>query len=305
MVDLDTSHPAAWLAVERALGHEVTGVWDASVVHPADYAEKFAAERGIPTVYSSLEQMAADVDAAIIHGCDWATHVQRARPFVAAGKAVLIDKPLAGNLADLHQIEAWVTEGARICGGSALRFATETTAWLAQPVAERGSPQTVLCGCGTDEFNFGIHAYALLLGIMGSGVQTVRSLEGDGQWRVQLHWADGGTGVLVLGPSGVWLPFQATVVTDRTVTQYQPEPGLLYQALPEAALPYLAGQAPAPLPIETLTEAERCAVAACQSRAQSGQTVSLADLSRDIAYDGWSSAVTYRRQRNPDDHQEC
>ena len=38
-----------------------------------------------------------------------------------------------------------VEKGARITGGSSLRFC------LSQPLAERGTPQTVFCGCGVDE----------------------------------------------------------------------------------------------------------------------------------------------------------
>jgi len=41
---------------------------------------------------------------------------------------------------------------ARITGGSSLRFCYETQAWLGKPVEERGTPHTVFCGCGVDEF---------------------------------------------------------------------------------------------------------------------------------------------------------
>jgi predicted dehydrogenase len=39
-------------------------------VHPAGYAEKFAQEHQIPQVYASLDEMAGEVDCAILHGCD-------------------------------------------------------------------------------------------------------------------------------------------------------------------------------------------------------------------------------------------
>src|SRR4051812_33091626 len=103
VVDLDTSHPENWIPIEREMGHEVIGLWDGGSIHPAGYSEKFALQHKIPRVYSSLAQMALDVDCAIIHGCDWDTHVQKAAIFIKAGKAVLIDKPLAGNISDLKQ----------------------------------------------------------------------------------------------------------------------------------------------------------------------------------------------------------
>src|SRR5438309_1793100 len=136
IVDLDTSHPQNWIPIERDLGHDVIGLWDGGTVHPEEYVEKFCAEKGIPHRYDSLEEMARDVDLAIIHGCDWDTHVAKARPFVEAGKAVLIDKPLAGCLRDLNQIVRWVNEGARITGGSSLRHSYEVRDWLARPVEE-------------------------------------------------------------------------------------------------------------------------------------------------------------------------
>ena len=39
--------------------------------------------------------MVAAVDGAIVHSCDWDTHITKARPFVEAGKSVLIDKDSA------------------------------------------------------------------------------------------------------------------------------------------------------------------------------------------------------------------
>jgi len=118
VVDLDTSHPANWIPIERDLGHEVVGVWDGGSVHPVEYVRDFAKEHEIPTVYDSLEQMVGEVDCAIIHGCNWDTHIAKARPFVESGKAVLIDKPVAGNVRDLKQLCRWAGEGARITGGN-------------------------------------------------------------------------------------------------------------------------------------------------------------------------------------------
>src|SRR5689334_12418266 len=137
LVDLDTSHPQNWVPIIRRLGHEVVGVWDGGDVHPQGYSQKFAAEHQIPTVFPDLKSMAAAVDCAIIHSCNWDSHVPKARPFVEAGKAVLLDKPIAGKLADLEQIRKWAASGVRIAGGSSLLFADEVQAWRALPPAER------------------------------------------------------------------------------------------------------------------------------------------------------------------------
>jgi hypothetical protein len=107
--------------------------------------------------------------------------VEKARPFVEAGKAVLVDKPLAGNMRDLNQLCSGAREGARITGGSSLRFCVETRDWLAQPEEERGVPHTALCGCAVDEFNYGIHAYSMLSGI--TGALSTSSIISAPSWR--------------------------------------------------------------------------------------------------------------------------
>lgn len=301
LVDLDTSHPQNWIPILRELGHEIVGVWDGGAVHPAEYVTKFAAERGIPRVYDSLESLVPDVDCAIIHGCDWDTHVEKARPFVEAGKSALLDKPVAGSLRDLKQLVAWSREGARIAGGSSLRFCVEAMEWLAQPEEERGTPHTALCGCGTDEFNYGIHAYSLLAAIMGPGIQSVRHLGEGTQRRIQVNWNDARRAILTVGGTVGYVPFYITIVTAKGVSHLKPEAGKLYRALLETTLPYLAGATDTPpLPIETLIEPELCALAARQSWREGDREVRLSELSEsDPGYDGAEFAVGYKKMRYP------
>ncbi len=301
IVDLDTSHPQNWIPIEREMGHEVVGVWDGGSVHPAGYAEKFASDHDIPKVYSSLEEMVPVVDCAIIHGCDWDTHVAKARPFVEAGKSVLIDKPIAGNLTDLRQICRWVHHGARITGGSSVRFCYETQEWLARPVEERGTPDTVLCGCGVDEFNYGIHAYSMLSGIMGEGIIAVRHLGKGVQQRIQVKWPDGRMGFVVVGAAQQWLPFYAGITTERGVMQYTADSSKLYRALLEKTLPYLAGETDQPpIPMNDLVEPELAAIAALKSRGEDDREVLISELTEsDPGYDGAAFAREYRKQRYP------
>lgn len=301
IVDLDTSHPQNWIPLERELGHEVVGIWDGGAVHPPEYVAKFAEERAVPRVYAALEEMVSEVDCAVIHGCNWDTHVEKARPFVEAGKAVLIDKPLAGNRRDLEQILAWGRSGARITGGSSLLYCVEAREWLARPVAERGTPHTVFCGCGTDEFNYGIHAYSLLSALMGPGIESVQHLSIGLQRRIRVRWQDGREGFLIIGGNVGYVPFHTTLVTEKGVTQLLPEAGKLYRALLEICLPYLAGETEMPpLPMEAWIEPELCALAARKSWQNSDCEVRLSDLSEvDHGYDGAEFAVGYRKMRYP------
>ncbi len=298
LVDLDTSHPQNWVPIERALGYEIIGVWDGGTVHPAGYAARFAREQGIPHVYGTPAEMISEVDCVVIHSCNWDTHIPLARPFIEAGVAVLIDKPLAGNVRDLQQLRTWAAQGARIAGGSSLRFCAETRAWLALPIAERGTPHTALCGCAVDEFNYGIHAYAMLLGILGPGVRSAQHLSQGVQRRICLNWTDGRMGLVIIGQTAAWMPFYATIVTERTVAHYQAAPAGLYRSLLEATLPYLSGEALHPMPMEALLEPELCALAARRSWLEGDREVAIAELhEEDDGYNGAAFAERYRKAR--------
>jgi hypothetical protein len=244
--------------------------------------------------------MVPAVDCAIIHSCNWDLHVDRARPFVEAGKAVLIDKPMAGNLRDLNQIKEWAQGGVRIAGGSSLRFCDEIIDWVSQPVEERGTPHTVLCGCAVDEFNYGIHAYSMLSGILGPGVESVRHLAGNVQHKIQVNWQDGRhIGLLVVGEAEGWMPFYATIITEKRVSQLEADAGKLYRALLTVTLPYLAGETDRPpASIEDLIEPKLCALAARKSWLEGNREVRLDELTeKDGGYDGAKFGVAYRKAR--------
>jgi len=297
-VDLDTSHPGNWIPIVRDLGYDVVGVYDGGTVWPEGYARDFAAQHEVPRVYESLAEMASEVDIAIIHSCNWDLHVQRAEPFVAQGKAIFVDKPMVGNLSDANQLREWAQQGVRITGGSSARFAYEVQEFLDRPEEKRGRPHSIFCGCGVDEFNYGIHAYALMLGLMGPGVESVRYLGSSTQRQVEVVWRDKRRGILTIGPNPSYLPFYATVISDRTVAHIQLDSSRLYRALLERALPYLAGEAGPPTSIEELLEVELTAVAARMSWMRNGACIFLPDLRHDDAgYDGAAFAQSYRLQR--------
>jgi hypothetical protein len=297
-VDLDTSHPANWIPIIRDLGYDVVGVYDGGTVWPEGYAQAFALQHDIPRVYGSLEDMAQDVDVAIIHSCNWDLHLERAAPFVAAGKAILIDKPMVGNLTDANQLRDWARQGARITGSSSARFAYEVQEFLSKPLQERGQPHAIFCGCGVDEFNYGIHAYSLMCGLMGSGVESVRYLGTSTQKQIELVWRDKRRGILTIGPNPSYLPFYATVVTGQSVFHIQLDGSRLYRALLEKALPYLAGTEDAPASLEELLEVELSAVAARMSWMHHGARIFMSDLrDDDPGYDGVAFAQSYRLSR--------
>lgn len=304
LLGLCTSHPANWVPIIRKLGQEldldmeVHAAWDPGQTRPEGYARDFCREFAIPRAMAKPEDMLAEADGVIIHTADWDAHLKLARPFVEAGKSVLIDKPIVGNLRDASQLLAWSAQGKRITGGSGLRFAREVREWLACPLEERGAVQTAFAGCGTDEFNYGIHAYALLSAVMGGGIRSVQYLGMSGQRLVKVNWAHGQVGLLSVG-SAAALPFHLTAVTNRAVFQIKVEPRHIYRDLLERCLPYLCGaSAIAPLPVGQLLEPELAALAARQSWLHQGAEIALTDLpSDDPGYDGTEFALAYRSAR--------
>ncbi len=171
----------------------------------------------------------------------------------------------------------------------------------ALPVEERGTPHTVFAGCGVDDFNYGIHAYSLLSGLMGPGALSVRHIGQHVQRRVQVNWSDGRVGFVIVGSTDKWIPFYATVVTEKGCRYIQADNSRLYRALLEKTLPYLAGEAgAAPVSLPELLEPELCAIAALVSWSEGDREVYLSELSDSSpAYDGERFAQQYRAQRYP------
>jgi len=149
-----------------------------------------------------------------------------------------------------------------------------------------------------DEFNYGVHAYSLMAGLMGPGVESVRYLGSSTQKQIEVVWSDNRRGILTIGANPSYLPFYATVVSDRTAAHIQLDNSQLYRALLESVLPYLAGEAGPPTPIDELLEVELTAVAARMSWMHNGARIFLSDLRQDDAgYDGAAFAQSYRLQR--------
>jgi hypothetical protein len=281
------------------MGHEIAGVYDGGTVWPQGYSAHFARRHEIPRVFDDLAQMAEAVDLAIVHSCNWDLHIERAEPFLKVGKSVLIDKPLVGNPRDASRLLDWAAYGWKVFGGSSLRWAEEVRHYLAQPESERGRIHTVFAGCGVDDFNYGIHAYAYLSGIMGPGAERVRYLGVATQKLIQVTWNDGRIGLLSVGAQPGYLPFHATVVTDRSVKYLEADATKVYRALLEAVLPYLGGEAEQPpMTMHQLLEPELMAMAARQSWINHGQEIFLTDLRMDDqGFDGYAFGAEYRRMK--------
>lgn len=303
LVGLCTSHPGNWVPIIRQLAAagetaaEVTAAWDPAETRPRGYTAEFCRNMGIPHPVENPEDMLELADGVIIHTANWDRHIEQARPFIAAGKAVFIDKPLAGNIRDVAIIREWQRAGQRVSGGSALRFTREIREWK----LDCADIHTAYSAVGTDEFNYGIHGYSLLCQAMGPGIESARCLGTSGRRQVLLKWHDGRCAFLtVAGPGG--LPFNITAVTASDVRQARIDNSEIYHNLLRAQLPYLMGETDEPpVPAAYLPEPELAALAARSSWLNNGRTVRLDELTpADPGYDGDAFAEEYRNKRfNP------
>jgi len=304
LVGLCTSHPECWVPIIQDFTRqgkydiEIVTAWDSGETRPSGFAAEFCRKFDIPHPALTLDEMVPMVDGVIVHTTNWDRHLEQARPFVDAGKSVLIDKPIVGNLRDAAVILDWMKQGKRITGGSSLRFNQEVSEFLAAPEEERGLVQTAYTVIGVDDFNYGIHAYSLLSCLMGPGVQSAQYLGSSNQKQLMLQWLDGRIALLTVGKTA-WLPFNLTVVTTKKVVQIAVDNTKIYQSLLEAQLPYFTGQTnKRALETEEILEPELAALAARQSWLNGGQKVFLTDLRHDDpGYDGTLFAQEYRRSR--------
>lgn len=304
LVGLCTSHPEAWvpllrkLTAEKRIDAEVVAAWDSGETRPADFAKSFCEKYAVPRPLEKLEEMIPLVDGVIVHTTNWDRHMEQAEPFVKAGKAVFIDKPIAGNLKDADLFLDWMKQGYRVTGGSVMRYCREIAQFLAIPESERGRIYTVYSSIGVDDFNYGIHGYAILSGILGGGIRSAQYVGSSNQKQIVLEWCDGRIGILTVGKT-VWLPFHATVTTDRKVHQIAVDNGVIYRSMLERVMPYFTGMTDVPpVGMDELLEPEQAAMAARISWMNNGKKVFLTDLRQDDpGYDGDRFAEEYRRAR--------
>ena len=303
LVGLCTSHPESWVPIireyvaEGRFDAEITAAWDSGETRPEGFAGDFCKQFDIPHAVENLNDMLPLVDGVIVHTTNWDKHIEQAEIFVKSGKAVFIDKPIAGNLKDANTYLDWVKAGYRVTGGSVLRYFQPAWDFLALPETERGKVYTAYTAVGVDDFNYGIHGYAILASIMGAGIVSAQYVASSNQKQIVLEWRDGRVGLLTAGKCA-WLPFNMTVVTDRKVVQMDAKE-LVYNAMIREVMPYFTGKTDTPpVPSAELIEPELAAMAARMSWMNGGKKIFLTDLRLDDSgFDGDRFAAEYRRAR--------
>ncbi|MEW6302274.1 MAG: Gfo/Idh/MocA family oxidoreductase [Verrucomicrobiota bacterium] len=214
MIGLDTSHVPAFTKMlndPKAKGHvpggKVVAAFkggspdiESSASRIDKFTEQLQKEFGVK-LYDSIEEMCRHVDAVLIESVDGRPHLQQAIPVIKAGKALFIDKPMAGSLKDAVEIFKLAEKhNVPVFSSSSLRYGKNTQAVRNGSVgkvmyADTSGPAS-LEPHHPDLFWYGIHGVEALFTVMGTGCETVqRGTTADGKIEVTGTWKGGRTGI--------------------------------------------------------------------------------------------------------------
>jgi predicted dehydrogenase len=156
-------------------------------------------------IVGSINELLKRVDVVLLESVDGRPHLAQARPVIAAGKPLFIDKPMAASLANAMLIFQLAKEKNVPCfSASSLRFSSgfqaarsgksfgkirSCTAW---------SPMTIEPH-HPDLFWYGIHGVETLFTVMGPGCETVTRV---GPEKVLGVWKGGRRGTFVADRKG-------------------------------------------------------------------------------------------------------
>lgn len=288
LVDIDTTHPGFFVPLlHRAEDLRVTALYDGGAVQTADHVAGFAREHGIPRVCGSLQELVDSVDAAMVLSQNWDLHLERARPFLEAGKPVFIDKPIAGRLGDLEALADLAAKtGTPLAGGSTMRYADELVA-LREKVEGLGGAVSAWASGPGDLLNYGTHVMEMVLTFFGARVEAVTHIGGERSllFHVALR---GGPPVLVQFCSGQVLATNGcvlTVTTEKSVEVIQPPNGWTVRDSAFAALARFFREGVPPVPLAEAMQTVRVCLAAGESL-RTGRRVALEEIPAGAGFDG-------------------
>jgi hypothetical protein len=178
-------------------------------------------------IVGSIDELLKKVDAVLLESVDGRPHLAQARPVIAAGKPLFIDKPMAASLADAMEIFRLAKDNNVPCfSASSLRFASGF-----QAARSGKSPYGQIRSCVAwsplhlephhpDLFWYGIHGVETLFTVMGPGCKTVQRLGPD---KVLGIWKDGRQGTFV-GKDGYGATVEGTKKSGNVGTYEGYEP---------------------------------------------------------------------------------
>ena len=221
IIGLDTSHVTAFTSLlnDPAHANHISGARvvaafkggspdiESSWSRVDKYTEELKSKHGVQ-IYDTIAEMCTHVDAVMLESVDGRPHLDQARPVIAAGKPLFIDKPMAASLTDVLEIFRLAREkGVPVFSSSSLRYGKSTQSARKGAIgvirrAETFSPSPIE-KTHPDLFWYGIHGVESLFTVMGQGCLSVkRGTTTDGKIEVTGTWPNGRIGIFREGPKG-------------------------------------------------------------------------------------------------------
>jgi predicted dehydrogenase len=237
---------------------------------PAKLRDDFGLE-----IMDDITELCAKVDGVLVESMDGRSRLERVKLILAAKKPVFIDKPLAGNLADVLEIFKLAKEAGVPCwSSSSLRFSPG--------MFEMRTKYGDVLGCSAyspcsmeehhpDLYWYGIHGVETLITIMGPGCKTVQRAHTKDYDYVIGIWNDGRIGTY-RGLREGKKDYGAMVFGTNGIGPSGPYAGL--NPLAEQIVKFFKTGV-VPVPEEETIEIYAFMTAADESKAQNGAAVSL------------------------------
>jgi predicted dehydrogenase len=214
LIGLDTSHCVAFAQIlnDPSAPNHLPGArivaavktFSPDIAASASRVEEYTAtvrdKFGVKIV-PSIADLCAEVDVVMIESLDGRVHLEQARPVIAAGKRLFIDKPMAGSLRDVLEIFRLARDaGVPVFTSSAYRFYPSLRKVIEAQVGEARMAisygPAYLDPHHPDLFFYGIHPVEALFAVMGCGCESVVRTHTADSDVVTGQWAGGRVGTL-------------------------------------------------------------------------------------------------------------
>ncbi len=290
MIGLDTSHVIAFTRVindpAKNYGCKVVVGYSGGspdIPSSANRVEKFTSQLrdkyGVEIV-DTIEELCQKVDGVLLESVDGRPHLEQARPVIAAKKPVFIDKPMAGNLADVLEIFRLAKENNVPCwSSSSLRFSPGIIGMRENDEVGEVLGCDAFGPCSLEEHHpdlywYGVHGVEILFTIMGTGCESVTRVQTKDYEFVTGLWKGGRIGTfrgLRTGRRG----YGSTVFGTKGIAQGGKYGG--YEPLVDEIIKFFKSRH-APVPPEETIEIFAFMSAADESKARGGAAVSIAEV---------------------------
>jgi predicted dehydrogenase len=290
MIGLDTSHVTAFTRLindpAKNYGCKVVAGYPGGspdIPSSANRVDKFTEElreKYDVEIVDTIEELCRKVDGVLLESVDGRPHLKQAIPVIKAGKPLFIDKPMAGNLADVLEIFRLAKENNVPCwSSSSLRYFPAIVEMKQKDEIGEVLGCNVYSPCSIEEHHpdlywYGVHGVEMLFTVMGTGCQSVRRVQTESSEFVVGLWKDGRIGTyrgLKTGKSG----YGVTIFGSKGIIEGGKYGG--YEPLVVEIIKFFkTGKVPVP-PEETI-EIFAFMSAADDSKAKAGAPISIIEI---------------------------